>query len=99
MATHMQHPPLAYVDVFVDDFISLAQGNASKWRTLLWQLLHSIDQVFWSQDNEDSPHHKEPISIKKLLSGNAAWHTSKTILGWVVNTMDMTITLPPHWQE
>jgi len=99
--THLQRsrPPLAYVDVFVDDFISLAQGNANRRCTLLQQLLHSIDQVFRPLDSTDTAHRKEPVSIKKLLSGDAAWTTSKTILRWVIDTEAMTISLPQHRQD
>jgi hypothetical protein len=28
--------------------------------------------------------------------GNATWATLKTILGWILNTLDKTISLPPH---
>jgi hypothetical protein len=34
--------------------------------------------------------------IKMTDKGNAAWATTKTILGWVVNTLERTITLPAH---
>jgi hypothetical protein len=52
--------PLATHDVYVDDFISLAQGNCT-------------------------------ISVKKLKKGNAAWTTRKIVLGWIVDTVRLTI--------
>jgi len=90
--------PLVYIDVFIDDFISLAQGNSNCRRHLLRTLLHSIDQVFRPLDPQDPTDQKEPISFKKLQSGDAAWTTTKTILGWTINTQAMTIALPPHCQ-
>jgi hypothetical protein len=34
--------------------------------------------------------------IKKLLKGDAAWATSKSILGWTIDTVQCTVELPPH---
>jgi len=62
--TQWGHPPLTYVDMFLNDFISLAQGNATRRCMLLRQLLHSIDQVFRPLDSTDTAHRKEPVSIK-----------------------------------
>jgi hypothetical protein len=38
--------PLAIHDVYVDDFIYLAQGNTKRLRTVRRLLLHTLDQVF-----------------------------------------------------
>ena len=48
---------------------------------------------------DDDPHRHEPASVKKLLKGDASWNTIKTILGWIIDTIAMTITLPPHRLE
>ena len=91
-------PPLAYVDVYVDDFIKLAQGwkNALRVRR---HTFHSIDKVFRPNDLADSACRKEPISVKKLLKGDDQWSTQKTVLGWNIDSQAMTITLPPHRQQ
>ena len=91
-------PPLAYVDVYVDDFVKLAQG----WRNALRvrrHTFHCIDKVFRPNDALDPSSRKEPISVKKLLKGDDHWSTQKTVLGWDIDTRAMTIALPPHRQD
>ena len=74
-------PPLATTDVYVDDFIALAQTqhHMTRVRRLL---LQSIDEVLRPLLPSDSLFRKEPTSIKKLLQGDAHWAYRKTILGW-----------------
>jgi hypothetical protein len=91
--------PLAIHDVYVDDFISLAQGNHKRLRTVRRLLLHTLDQVFRPLDATDSPFRQEPVSVKKLGKGDAAWTTRKVVLGWIIDTVQMTIELPPHRLE
>ena len=89
--------PLAYVDVYVDDFVKLAQGIINSLRVRR-HTYHAIDEVF--RRNDDLDHgRKEPISQKKLLKGDDFWSTQKTILGWVINTVTKTVHLPQHRQE
>jgi len=54
---------LAYVDVFVDDFIALAQEypNSRRVRQIL---LHAIDDVFRPLDSMDGPFRRHPTSLK-----------------------------------
>jgi hypothetical protein len=47
-------------------------------------------------DSEDSPFRQDPASVKKMGKGDATWTTLKPILGWILNTLDKTISLPPH---
>ena len=56
--------PLEYVDIFVDDFVSL--GQAPNTRRVRKTLLHAIDHVFRPLTEEDSPFRREPVSLKKL---------------------------------
>ena len=85
----------AYIDVFVDDFIALCQGEFNK-KQVRRKLLQAIDQIFRPCDSSDSPFRTEPVSIKKLMKGDVSWSTIKTVLGWVINTTTMTIHLPEH---
>ena len=90
-------PPLAYVDVYVDNFVKLVQG----WRNALRvrrQTFHHIDKVFRPNDHLDRQR-KQPISIKKLEKGDDGWSTEKVILGWLVNSQSKTISLPQHRQD
>jgi hypothetical protein len=87
--------PVASVDVYVDDFLALAQGTAPELRTVRRHLLHAIDAVFAPLAAADK-FGNEPISVKKLRTGDASWHTQKIVLGWVIDTIRQTIALPPH---
>ena len=90
-------PKLAYVDVYVDDFVKMVQGwfNAMRVRR---HTFHNIDKVFRPNDRDDQ-NRKQPISESKLKKGDDHWSTQKVILGWLIDTISMTISLPPHRQE
>ena len=91
--------PLAYTDVFVDDEIMLGQGTASRLNRLRRVLLHANDEVFRPNDEHDGAERRHPVSLKKLLKGDACWATYKIILGWAVDSLRHTLELPPHRQE
>lgn len=95
---HLPYPKelLAYIDVFVDDFLGLAQGNAEQRRKVRRILFHALDEVLRPLDSGDHPSRREPLSIKKLLKGDCTWEQTKIMLGWFINTIDMTIQLPEH---
>jgi len=88
--------PLVWADVFVDDHVMLAQGTPGHLQQVRRTLLHSIDQVFRPLAAQDCHTCQEPISCKKLATGNGQWSTQKTVLGWHLNTKALTLTLPPH---
>ena len=90
--------PLAYIDVFVDDFLGVAQGDQSRRTRIRRLLLQSFDEVFRPLE-DDEGHRQEPVSVKKLLKGDAAWAVVKILLGWVVDSVRGTIELPPHREE
>jgi len=87
-------PALEYADVYVDDFVNAAQGKANA-RRVLRTTFHAIDSVFRPNDDTDK-NRKQPISEKKLQKGDASWSTQKTVLGWLIDTTAMSISLPPH---
>ena len=96
---HLNHHTrrrLNYIDVYIDDFIGAAQGSKATRDNVRRVLLHGIDDVFRPLSKQDHPSRKEPISVKKLKAGDAAWSTEKEILGWTINTEAMTIRIPPH---
>ena len=60
----------------------------------------AIDAILQPNDAEDeATGQKDPISIKKLLKGDGAWETTKTVLGWLIDAVAGTIELLPHHQE
>ena len=56
-------------------------------------LFHAIDELFLPNDKDDIAR-EEPISLKKLRKGDAAWSTKKVILGWAIDTEKQVLTLP-----
>ena len=90
--------PAAYVDVFVDDFVGLAQQQSNS-RRVRRTLMHAIDSVLRPLDKYDDAARREPVSMKKLLKGDCSWGTIKNVLGWVIDTVSMTIHLPQHRAE
>jgi hypothetical protein len=88
------------VDIFVDDFISAAQRPFL--RRVRKTLLHAIDDVFRPLSATDAEHRREPVSMKKLLllQGDCTWSTVTVklflVLGWIIDTLNMTIQLPQH---
>jgi hypothetical protein len=91
--------PLGQFDIYVDDFLGLAQGNPRTRNRLRRTLFHTLDEVLRPKDEHDTEARQEPISVKKLGKGDAYWSTSKQMLGWLIDTIQSTITLPPHRLE
>jgi hypothetical protein len=83
--------PLQFVDVYLDDFMLIAQ-QPNHFATLQ-RLLHHLDKVF--QDPDNSPR-KSVVSRSKVDKGDATYSTSKRILGWDIDTLRMELTLPEH---
>jgi hypothetical protein len=86
--------PVKYVDVYVDDFIGLAQGGPKARDHIRDNLFASIDQVFRPALSDEGKHRQEPSSTKKLGKGDGHWATQKKILGWFLDTVQGTIQLP-----
>jgi hypothetical protein len=88
---------LAYINVFVDDFIACTQGNKPRLDQVCCILFfQAIDNIFCPLDYADGPHRKEPISIKKFLKGDVS---CKKIPGWIIDMVAMTLTLPASHLE
>ena len=87
---------LAYVDVFVDNFLGLEQGPRHRRRHVLRTVLHALNKVFRPLDRQGTKHRKEALSMEKLKAGDCSWYTCQTMLGCIVDYVNMTISLPPH---
>ena len=90
-----ERPPVAAVDVYVDNFLLMSQTRHHSTKVLR-HTLHAIDKVFRPLSNHDPPCRKEPASVKKMLQCDASWSTHKRILGWDLDTTAHTLNLPPH---
>jgi hypothetical protein len=91
--------PLAYIDVFVDDFLGLSQGDHRRRTRVRRALLQSLDEVFRPLEDGEPTTRQEPASVKKMKKGDAAWATIKVLLGWLIDAVRGTIELPPHRLE
>jgi hypothetical protein len=60
------------------------------------QLLHTLDSILRPLADTDTSHRQEPASVKKFRKGDGTWLTWKVILGWLIDTANLTIELPPH---
>ena len=87
---------LSIIDVFVDDFIGAAQGSPRSLNRIRRILMTAIDDVLRPLDASDDSTRREPISVSKLRQGDASWNTVKKVLGWIVDSVAMTLTLPPR---
>ena len=50
-------------------------------------------------DSRDLSNCKEVFFLKKLSAGNCMWSTCQVLLGWVIDTVDMTFPFPPHQEN
>jgi hypothetical protein len=91
-------PPVSKVDVYVDDFILMAQTHHQRTQVMR-ATLTAIDEVMRPLSDSDTQHRKEPASVKKMLKGDAHWDTHKCILGWDIDSVASTLRLPPHRLE
>ena len=80
-------------------FFGLVQGNKWKRRAVKRVLFQSLDKVFRPIDEADTKYRQEPASMKKLKNGDARWSTTKIVLGWFLDTIQKTISLPEHRAE
>jgi valyl-tRNA synthetase len=91
--------PLTITDVYIEDICNLVQGSRRQRRIARRILFHTIDEILRPLDPMH-PHHQEPISIKKLLKGDhGCWSTTKLLLGWIIDSVNQTLTLPAHRYE
>jgi hypothetical protein len=89
-------PPLAQIDIYVNDFIGVAQGSHPFLERVRRTLFETVDEVLHPLEETDAcANREEPISVKKLRKGDGAWNTTKVILGWKLNTLTLTTELTP----
>ena len=91
--------PTAYLYVFMDDFWGLDQGNTHRPSNVHGNLFHTLYKVFRPLESDDSSNRKEFLSLKKIYTGDCTWYICKILLGWVVDTVNMKVYLPPHQEN
>jgi hypothetical protein len=83
-------------EVYVDNFIGMVQGSWTHCRHVKRVLLQILDKVFCPLGHLVNEHCQDPASIKKMKKGGAYWATRKGVLGWIIDTVCLTIELPAH---
>jgi hypothetical protein len=87
--------PAHAIFVYLDDFTGAAVKDKSG--TLLGRItraaLHSIHAVFPSPEITGHIGGKDPISLKKLEQGDARWHHTKDIIGFLGNGETKTVRI------
>ena len=87
---------LSYIDIFVDDFLGITQGNKARQEEVKRDLLHSLDDVLRPLSPTDLPTRQDPASLKNMKQANSTWATQKNICGCVIDSVRGTIHLPQH---
>ena len=87
---------LSYVYISLDDFLALAQVPTHKRCNTSRTLCYATYAIFRPLDDEDGDHKKEVLSLRKLDSYDCIWPTFKVLLGWIFDSVNLTISLPLH---
>jgi hypothetical protein len=72
--------PATYVDVFVDDFVGLAQKHKQRVRCTL---LEAVMRFFSPCLLQTLPHNKSLSLSRSILEGGGSLSTIKLVLGWI----------------
>ena len=72
---------LDYIDIFVDDFLGITQGNKARREEVKRALLLSLDNVLHPFSPTDLPTRQDPASLKKMKQGDSTWAIQKQSVG------------------
>jgi len=94
-ASRITSKPFAnLLEVYMDDFFGMIQSpTVAELQKFTSAILKGIHTVFPPPGPSDDPT-DEPISLKKLKSGDSLWSTQKEILGWLFNGITRCMQLP-----
>ena len=82
-------------EVYVDDFIALAQStDPTQLQHASRALLHAVHELF-PPPSETGHVGGDPISEKKLRNNDGLWAHRKEILGWIFDGITKCLELPP----
>ena len=87
---------LAYIDIFVDDFLGITQGNKARREEVKRSLLHSLKGVLCPPLANGPAHAPRTCITEKDETGRQHVRHTKILLGWVIDSVRGTIHLPQH---
>ena len=73
---------LAYVDVFVDDFLGLDKGPNHQRRHVRCNLFHALYKIFIPLYKLYPAYRKDVLSLNNLGAGDCSWYTIQVLIGW-----------------
>ena len=82
-----------YVNVYIKNLIILVQGGPSEWPKVRNHVFHSVDRFFQTNAPGEAMR-QDPKLIKKLKKGYMVFKFMKLVLGWIIDTLILTISLP-----
>ena len=89
---------LRYVGIYVNDFVTLAQGGPVERRQVRRHFFHVINCVL--RPNYGFKYSRQELNFtKKMRCSNSAWKTTKCVLSWLVNTLQHHISLPNSFKK
>ena len=94
----LRRAALAHIEVYLDDFLGVIQGGPVEQTHMTHHLFRFIDELF-RPNNPQYRAREEPISLKKSAKGYARRITTKTVLGWEIDTMKLVLNLPQTIRE
>ena len=68
---------LAYIDIFVDDFLGITHGNKARREEVKRALMHSLNDVLRPLSPTDLLTRQDPASMKNMKQGNITWAAKK----------------------
>ena len=71
------------------DFISVVKIRAEQQNRVFDSTVHALKFLFASLTAEA----KDSVLVKKLLAGEGDWGCVKEVLGWIIDTKSVTVSL------
>jgi hypothetical protein len=96
LADHLPTNDIGKVDIYIDDSIGIALDIDDNPRRVSYAIPLVIHSIARAEDPLDPIPRKDIISLKKLLAEGHMEET-KCILGWIINTRSLSISLPPKF--
>jgi hypothetical protein len=82
-----------YVDMYINDSIAIAPDINNRVERASYEVPLAIHTIARPVDHSDTLPRKDLVSLKKFIA-EGRMEEQKTVLGWVINTRTLSISLP-----